>query len=78
MRERLLANIRKLPQIVETWNGPEDDDPKPRLFAKHVTKVCCFLQPPFLCVIFLLFTSGKNDYAIQAIMSIWCLFNYLY
>jgi hypothetical protein len=39
MRERLLANLRKLPQIVEGWNGPEDNDVQPSPFAKAVTKV---------------------------------------
>lgn len=38
MRERLLANLRKLPQIVEDWNK-EDVDPQPSAFAKSVTKV---------------------------------------
>jgi vacuolar protein sorting-associated protein 54 len=41
MRERLLANHRKLPQIVEGWNGPEDIDLQPSQFAKAVTKVQC-------------------------------------
>lgn len=44
MRERLLANLRKLPQIVETWNAAEDNDLQPSQFARHVTKVCyCLL-----------------------------------
>ena len=42
MRERLLANLRKLPQIVEGWNGPEDNDLQPSQFAKAVTKVLHF------------------------------------
>jgi hypothetical protein len=39
MRARLLANLRKLPQIVESWNGSEDNDLQPNQFAKAVTKV---------------------------------------
>lgn len=42
MRERLLANLRKLPQIMEGWNGPEDNDVQPSQFAKAVTKVLIF------------------------------------
>ncbi|KAG1354968.1 putative Vacuolar protein sorting-associated protein 54, chloroplastic [Cocos nucifera] len=42
MRERLLANLRKLPQIVESWNAPEDNDLQPSHFARSVTKVCYF------------------------------------
>ncbi|XP_020247722.1 vacuolar protein sorting-associated protein 54, chloroplastic [Asparagus officinalis] len=44
MRERLLANLRKLPQIVETWNVPEDNDLQPSQFAKHVTKEVAYLH----------------------------------
>ncbi|KAG8055995.1 hypothetical protein GUJ93_ZPchr0001g31285 [Zizania palustris] len=43
MRERLLANIRKLSQIVESWNGPEDNDLQPSQFAKAVTKEVTYL-----------------------------------
>nr|CAB3486514.1 unnamed protein product [Digitaria exilis] len=43
MRERLLANLRKLPQIVEGWNGPEDNDLQPSQFAKAVTKEVTYL-----------------------------------
>lgn len=42
MRERLLANLRKLPQILEGWNGPEDNDLQTSQFAKAVTKVLQF------------------------------------
>ncbi|KAL6650281.1 hypothetical protein ACP70R_009206 [Stipagrostis hirtigluma subsp. patula] len=44
MRERLLANLRKLPQIVEGWNGPEDSDLQPSQFAKSVTKEVTYLH----------------------------------
>uniref|UniRef100_A0A0E0P5Z0 Vacuolar protein sorting-associated protein 54 C-terminal domain-containing protein n=1 Tax=Oryza rufipogon TaxID=4529 RepID=A0A0E0P5Z0_ORYRU len=44
MRERLLANLRKLPQIVESWNGPEDTDLQPSQFAKSVTKEVSYLH----------------------------------
>ncbi|XP_020574651.1 vacuolar protein sorting-associated protein 54, chloroplastic-like [Phalaenopsis equestris] len=44
MRERLLINLRKLPQIVENWNAPEDNDPQPSLFAKAVTKEVTYLH----------------------------------
>ncbi|EES11829.1 vacuolar protein sorting-associated protein 54, chloroplastic [Sorghum bicolor] len=44
MRERLLANLRKLPQIVEGWNGPEDNDVQPSPFAKAVTKEVTYLH----------------------------------
>ncbi|CAA6666555.1 unnamed protein product [Spirodela intermedia] len=44
MRERLLANIRKLPQIIETWNGPEDKDEQPSIFARSVTKEVSYLH----------------------------------
>ncbi|XP_062225215.1 vacuolar protein sorting-associated protein 54, chloroplastic-like [Phragmites australis] len=44
MRERLLANLRKLPQILEGWNGPEDNDLQPSPFAKAVTKEVTYLH----------------------------------
>ncbi|KAJ6835182.1 vacuolar protein sorting-associated protein 54, chloroplastic [Iris pallida] len=44
MRERLLANLRKLPQIAESWNAPEDDDSQPSQFARHVTKEVSYLH----------------------------------
>jgi len=44
MRERLLANLRKLPQIVETWNNPEDNEPQPSQFARSVTKEVSYLH----------------------------------
>lgn len=44
MRERLLINLRKLPQIVEHWNAPEDNDPQPSQFAKAVTKEVSYLH----------------------------------
>ncbi|KAJ4800655.1 Vacuolar protein sorting-associated protein 54 [Rhynchospora pubera] len=43
MRERLLANLRKLPQIVEDWNK-EDADLQPSSFAKSVSKEVTFLH----------------------------------
>lgn len=39
MRERLLVHLRGLPQIVESWNRPEDSDPQPSQFARSLTKV---------------------------------------
>ncbi|RVX04792.1 Vacuolar protein sorting-associated protein 54, chloroplastic [Vitis vinifera] len=39
MRERLLVHLRGLPQIVESWNRPEDNDPQPSQFARSLTKV---------------------------------------
>ncbi|PKA62741.1 hypothetical protein AXF42_Ash018949 [Apostasia shenzhenica] len=44
MRERLLTNLRKLPQVVETWNAPEDSDQQPSQFAKAVTKEVTYLH----------------------------------
>ncbi|XP_020084503.1 vacuolar protein sorting-associated protein 54, chloroplastic [Ananas comosus] len=44
MRERLLANLRKLPQIVEGWHGPEDNDLQPSQFAKSVSKEVTYLH----------------------------------
>lgn len=39
MRERLLVHLRGLPQIVESWNKPDDIDTQPSQFAKSLTKV---------------------------------------
>ncbi|KAM1749974.1 hypothetical protein ACFX12_010762 [Malus domestica] len=44
MRERLLAHLRGLPQIVESWNRPEDADPQPSQFARSLTKEVGYLQ----------------------------------
>ncbi|XP_038982689.1 vacuolar protein sorting-associated protein 54, chloroplastic [Phoenix dactylifera] len=44
MRERLLANLRKLPQIVESWDAPEDNDLQPSQFARSVTKEVMYLH----------------------------------
>ncbi|KAL4329283.1 hypothetical protein HN51_036243 [Arachis hypogaea] len=44
MRERLLVHLRGLPQIVESWNRPEDTDPQPSQFAKSLTKEVGYLQ----------------------------------
>jgi vacuolar protein sorting-associated protein 54 len=49
MRERLLVNLRKLPQIVEDWNK-EDSDSQPSAFAKSVTKVLISLMLYFFVV----------------------------
>ncbi|XLR06874.1 hypothetical protein S83_034812, partial [Arachis hypogaea] len=38
MRERLQVHLRGLPQIVESWNKPEDTDPQPNQFAKSLAK----------------------------------------
>lgn len=39
MRERLLVHLRGLPQIVESWNRPENTDTQPSQFARSITKV---------------------------------------
>ncbi|KAE7995999.1 hypothetical protein FH972_000748 [Carpinus fangiana] len=44
MRERLLVHLRGLPQIVESWNRPEDADALPSQFARSLTKEVGFLQ----------------------------------
>ncbi|KAL9687460.1 hypothetical protein QQ045_031863 [Rhodiola kirilowii] len=44
MRERLLVHLRGLPQIVESWNRAEDNDPQPSQFARSLTKEVGYLQ----------------------------------
>ncbi|KAM7505724.1 hypothetical protein LguiB_004628 [Lonicera macranthoides] len=44
MRERLLVHLRGLPQIVESWNRPEDNDIQPSQFARSLTKEVGYLQ----------------------------------
>ncbi|KAJ0018047.1 hypothetical protein Pint_11387 [Pistacia integerrima] len=44
MRERLLVHLRGLPQIVESWNRPEDADSQPSQFARSLTKEVGYLQ----------------------------------
>ncbi|XP_022716467.1 vacuolar protein sorting-associated protein 54, chloroplastic-like isoform X2 [Durio zibethinus] len=44
MRERLLFHLRGLPQIVESWNRPEDADLQPSQFARSLTKEVGYLQ----------------------------------
>ncbi|OMO73818.1 Vps54-like protein [Corchorus olitorius] len=44
MRERLLVHLRGLPQIVESWNRPEDADPQPSQFARSLIKEVGYLQ----------------------------------
>ncbi|OUZ99230.1 Vps54-like [Macleaya cordata] len=44
MRERLLVHLRGLPQIVEGWNRPEDNDLQPSQFARSLTKEVGYLQ----------------------------------
>ncbi|OIV97295.1 hypothetical protein TanjilG_07047 [Lupinus angustifolius] len=45
MRERLLVHLRGLPQIVESWNRPEDAaDQQPSQFARSLTKEVGYLQ----------------------------------
>uniref|UniRef100_A0A5B7C787 Vacuolar protein sorting-associated protein 54 C-terminal domain-containing protein n=1 Tax=Davidia involucrata TaxID=16924 RepID=A0A5B7C787_DAVIN len=44
MRERLLVHLRGLPQIVESWNKPEDADSQPSQFARSLMKEVGFLQ----------------------------------
>ena len=38
MRERLLVHLCGLPQIVESWNRPEDANPQTSQFARALTK----------------------------------------
>ncbi|WRX27769.1 Vacuolar protein sorting-associated protein 54 [Theobroma cacao] len=44
MRERLLVHLRGLPQIVESWNRPEDAEPQPSQFARSLIKEVGYLQ----------------------------------
>ncbi|KAK4347429.1 hypothetical protein RND71_033768 [Anisodus tanguticus] len=44
MRERLPVHLRGLPQIVESWNRPEDTDTQPSQFARSITKEVGLLQ----------------------------------
>ncbi|XP_056694553.1 vacuolar protein sorting-associated protein 54, chloroplastic [Spinacia oleracea] len=44
MRERLLVHLRGLPQIVDSWNKPDDGDTQPSQFAKSLTKEVGYLQ----------------------------------
>ncbi|KAG5622001.1 hypothetical protein H5410_007219 [Solanum commersonii] len=44
MRERLLVHLRGLPQIVESWNRPENADTQPSQFARSITKEVGLLQ----------------------------------
>lgn len=44
MRERLLVHLRGLPQLVESWNRPEDSDSQPSQFARSITKEVGYLQ----------------------------------
>ncbi|XP_074282397.1 vacuolar protein sorting-associated protein 54, chloroplastic isoform X2 [Silene latifolia] len=44
MSERLLHHLRGLPQIVETWNKPDDGDTQSSQFAKSLTKEVNYLQ----------------------------------
>ncbi|KAG8657465.1 vacuolar protein sorting-associated protein 54, chloroplastic [Manihot esculenta] len=44
MRERLLVHLRGLPQIVESWNRPEDADSQPSQFARSLIKEVGYLQ----------------------------------
>ncbi|GAA0148262.1 membrane traffic protein [Lithospermum erythrorhizon] len=44
MRERLMVHLRGLPQLVESWNRPEEADMQPSQFARSLTKEVNFLQ----------------------------------
>ncbi|GAV66145.1 Vps54 domain-containing protein/DUF2450 domain-containing protein [Cephalotus follicularis] len=44
MRERLLVHLRGLPQIVESWNRPDDAESLPSQFARSLTKEVSYLQ----------------------------------
>ncbi|XP_049384614.1 vacuolar protein sorting-associated protein 54, chloroplastic-like isoform X2 [Solanum stenotomum] len=45
MRERLLVHLRGLPQIVESWNRPENTDTQPSQFARSITKASGYYLP---------------------------------
>lgn len=51
MRERLLHHLRQLPQIVETWNRPDDGDAQPSQFARSLTKVSDIIDHLIDCLI---------------------------
>lgn len=51
MRERLLHHLRQLPQIVETWNRPDDGDAQPSQFARSLTKVSDIIDLLIDCLI---------------------------
>ncbi|KAH7404590.1 hypothetical protein KP509_15G033300 [Ceratopteris richardii] len=38
MKERLMAHLRTLPQIIETWSKSDDSDVQPSQFARALTK----------------------------------------
>ncbi|CAJ1975661.1 unnamed protein product [Sphenostylis stenocarpa] len=61
MRERLLVHLRGLPQIVESWNRPEDEDPQPSQFARSLTKEVGYLQR--------VLSRTLNEEDVQAIFS---------
>ncbi|CAN1809888.1 Vacuolar protein sorting-associated protein 54, chloroplastic [Linum perenne] len=44
MRERLFVHLRGLPQIVDSWNRPEEADPQPSQFARSLSKEVGYLQ----------------------------------
>ncbi|KAK9097515.1 hypothetical protein Sjap_023012 [Stephania japonica] len=44
MTERLVVHLRSLPQIVESWNRPEDNDLQPSQFARALVKEVGILQ----------------------------------
>lgn len=50
MRERLLVHLRGLPQIVESWNRPEDADSQPSQFARSLIKVITLIQEDQLSI----------------------------
>lgn len=65
MKERLTVHLRGLPQIVESWNRPEDTDSQPSQFARSLTKVECqfnvFLSFCYFIYKSLLYLSWNNS-----------------
>ncbi|KAL3522923.1 hypothetical protein ACH5RR_015757 [Cinchona calisaya] len=59
MKERLLVHLRGLPQIVESWNRPEDPDSQPSQFARSVIKEVNILQR--------VLSRTLHDFEVQAI-----------
>lgn len=63
MRERLLVHLRGLPQIVESWNRPEESDSQPSQFARSLTKVSIVIKLfTTLCTLLLSSDVLDDDY----------------
>ncbi|KAH7570857.1 hypothetical protein JRO89_XS05G0208300 [Xanthoceras sorbifolium] len=64
IRERLLVHLRGLPQIVESWNRP--DDSQPSQLARSLTKAIIFPQPV------------AYDFIVQSVYRKWATFSVYY